>query len=155
MVLSTYRMRYRQHLLRRGYDPDSGAWSALKQAVLGCWAQPGFHRFWQAWNPWVGYLLFWLYLRLGGKRRRVLATMGVFLVCGLFLDLFIIALCSTFCVTFTVAFFCFGLLTLLSRALEPYLQQHRWPAMVNRVVNVGLVVGSLHLALALQRGLTA
>jgi hypothetical protein len=151
MTTSKYQQRYRQYLLLRGYDPDTSKWSILRRALLESWAEPGFHRFWQVWNPGVGYLLMRLYLLLGGKRRRTVTTLVVFLACGFLHDAAVMMMFRQPFMAFSCAFLCFGLLTVVSRRFEPWLRQDRWPVLANATVNIMLVAGSVHAGVTLHR----
>ena len=53
--------RYDQYLVFRNYDPAAGKLAVLKRALITSWGEAGFHRFWQVWNPGVGYYLYRLY----------------------------------------------------------------------------------------------
>ena len=151
MVTSKYQQRYREYLSLRGYNPDDSKWSVLKRALFESWAEPGFHRFWQVWNPGIGYLLFRLYLLLGGRQRRTLTTVVVFLVCGFLHDVAVMIMFRQPFLAFSCAFLCFGLLTVASRGVEPQLRQDRWPVLANVTVNVLLVAVSVHAGVTLHR----
>ena len=151
MATSKYQQRYREYLSLRGYNPDSGKRSVLKRALFESWAEPGFHRFWQVWNPGIGYLLFRLYLLLGGRQRRTLTTVVVFLVCGFLHDVAVMIMFRQPFLAFSCAFLCFGLLTVASRGFEPQLRQDRWPVLANVAVNVLLVAVSVHAGVTLHR----
>jgi hypothetical protein len=133
---------YRAYVKRRGYGDHLNDWPFFKRSFLTCWAEPGFHRFWRVWNPGIGYFVLRLYLALGGKRNRVMATLGAFEVCGIAHVLAVYPLLRRWSLVLPVAFLCFGILTLVSRGLEHVLSQDRWPTVANVVVNVGLVVAS-------------
>lgn len=49
--------KFRRYLHRRGYRASTG-WPFFRRAFLECWAERGFHRFWRAWNPGLGFLVF-------------------------------------------------------------------------------------------------
>lgn len=151
MAANTNKENYREYLLLRGYDPDSSKWSVLKRALIGSWAEPGFHRFWKVWNPGIGYLLFRLYIRIGGKQRRTLTTLAVFLVCGLLHDVVVMAMFRHPFLAFSCAFLCFGLLTIMSRGFESRLRQDRWWTPANAAVNISLVAASVHAGVTLQQ----
>lgn len=115
----------------------------MKRSLFDSWAQPGFHRFWRVWNPPVGYPLFLLYRLLGGNRNRVVATLLIFTFTGLLHDVVVIALQQRWYVALTCAYFAFGCLSIMSMKLAPLVGQRRWPMILNVLVNVGLVVGTL------------
>ena len=121
---------YRQYLRRRGYGDNLHDQHFFVRGFLACWAEPGFHRFWQVWNPGIGYLTFRLYFALGGRKHREGATVATFAVNGLVHTIVACPFFHRWSWTLIVAFLLFGLLTILSRRLEPVLQQERWPAIV-------------------------
>jgi hypothetical protein len=151
MKTSQYGQRYREYLSLRGYNPDASKWSILKRALFESWAEAGFHRFWQVWNPGIGYLLFRLYLLLGGKHRSALTTVVVFLFCGFLHDAAVMIMFRQSFLAFSCAFLCFGLLTVASRRFEPWLRQDHWPVLANVTVNVLLVAVSVHAGVTLHR----
>jgi hypothetical protein len=151
MTIDTNDQRYREYLALRGYDPNSSKWSILKRALIASWVEPGFHRFWKVWNPGIGYLLFRLYLLLGGKRRRILATLVVFGFCGFLHDVAVIVIFRHSFLAFSCTFLCFGLLTIVSRGLETWFHQERWWMPANVAVNVSLVGVSIHAGVILQQ----
>lgn len=57
-------------LPRRGYDPAGTPDALLRRLFVESWREPGFHRFWQVWNPMYGWVLYRLYLALGGAGSR-------------------------------------------------------------------------------------
>jgi len=142
---------YTDYLLWRGYDPESGKWSILKRALIESWAEPGFHSFWQVWNPGIGHLLFRLYLFLGGKKRRALTTLAVFGACGFLHDAAVMCMFRRPFLAFSGAFLCFGFLTIASRRLATWLRQDCWPMLANAALNISLVAASVHAAVTLQR----
>lgn len=131
---------YRHYLRRRGFGNHLHDRPFFFRGFLACWAEPGFHRFWQMWNPGIGYLTFRLYLALGGRKHREGATVATFVVNGLVHTIVACPFFHRWSWTLIVAFLLFGLLTILSRKLEPVLQQERWPAIVNLVVNAGSII---------------
>jgi hypothetical protein len=151
LTANTYKQRYREYLLLRGYDPESNKWSILKRALIESWAEPGFHRFWKVWNPGIGYLLFRLYLLLGGKQRRTFTTLVVFGACGLLHDVVVMMMFRHPFLVFSCAFLCFGFLTMVSRSLETWFRQDRWLTPANVAVNVSLVGVSIQAGVTLQQ----
>lgn len=128
----------------RGFKTEINDWPYVRRSFLECWAEPGFHRFWQVWNPGISYFVYRMFLRLGGRRRWVIPTMLAFLANGLIHNLVGVLLVRHWSWMMVVTFACFGVLTVLSRYLAPLLRQKRWPALLNVPVNVGLVVGSFN-----------
>lgn len=136
---------YRHYLRRRGFGNHLHDQSFVIRGFLACWATPGFHRFWQVWNPGIGYLTFRLYLALGGQKHRHAATVATFAVNGLVHTVVACPFFRRWSWTLIVTFLLFGIMTVLSRGLQPVLRQERWPAIANLAVNVGLVILSFDL----------
>jgi hypothetical protein len=132
---------YRRFARARGFRTFND-WPYHRRGFLECWAEPGFHRFWQVWNPGIAYFVYRLFVRLGGRKHWVLPTFLAFLGCGLAHTVVVAPLLGGWSYSVIVAFGCFGALTLISRWLAPTLRQDRWPAVVNVLVNAGLVIGS-------------
>jgi len=141
---------YQAYARRRGF-PSFNDWAYHRRGFIECWAQPGFHRFWQVWNPGIAYFVYRLYLCLGGRRRWVLPTVLSFLLCGLVHTLIMAPFYGRWSYTLIAAFTCFGVLTVLSRYLAPLLQQHRWPGLANVAVNVLLVIASFDVGFRIDR----
>lgn len=136
---------YQLYLRRRGFGNHLHDRSFVIRGFLACWAVPGFHGFWQVWNPGIGYLTFRLYLVLGGRKHREGATVATFVLSGLAHTVLVCPFFGRWSWTLIVAFLLFGILTALSRRLQPILQQERWPAIANLAVNVGLLLLSFDL----------
>lgn len=141
--------RYRQFARDRGFRSFND-WAYHRRGFLECWAEPGFHRFWRVWNPGIAYLVYRLFLRLGGRRRWALPTIASFIGCGLVHNLIVLPFLG-WSFTLVTAFTCFGVLTVLSRSLAPQLRQERWPVPLNVGVNVGLVLASFDLGFRVDR----
>jgi len=141
---------YRRFARMRGFRTFND-WPYHRRGFLECWAEPGFHRFWQVWNPGIAFFVYRLYLRLGGRRRWALPTLGSFVLCGLVHTLVVAPFMGRWSNSVIYAFGAFGLLTVASRKLEPRLQQDRWPVIVNIAVNVGLVIACFDLGFRLAR----
>jgi hypothetical protein len=120
-------------------------WPYHRRGFLECWLEPGFHRFWQVWNPGIAYFVYRLYLALGGRKRWALPTILAFFLCGLVHTLVFAVFIQRWGNSVIVAFALFGVLTVLSRRLAPILRQERWPRLVNLALNVGLVLESFDL----------
>ena len=153
LILRGFNESYEQYLVLRGYDPSANKLLILKRALIDSWAEPGFHRFWQVWNPGIGHLLFRLYLLLGGNRLQLIATMLVFALCGLMHDVLVMVMFRRPFVAFTVAFSLFGLFAVANRAVENRLHQERWPGLLNLTANVSLLAASIYSAVQLQKAL--
>jgi len=130
---------YKEYFIARGFHPDEPL-GMIRRMFLDCWAEPGFHRFWRLWNPYFGWLLFLLYLRLGGKRYKVVATMSVYVVSGFLIhDLPIIVFFSKPNITMSMTFFAFGGMVLFSKRFEKILNQEHWPVAINVILNFALL----------------
>lgn len=141
---------YNRYLVLRGYAPSSNKLAILKRALFDSWGEPGFHQFWRVWNPGVGHLLYRLYLFLGGNRARLIATILVFILCGILHDVLVMLIFRRPFVAFTAAFLFSGVLTVGNRSLEPILHQERWPRLLNALINVSCLAVSIHAAVQLQ-----
>lgn len=122
-----------------------------RRGFIECWAEAGFHRFWRTWNPGIAYFVYKMYLRMGGRRHWSLATLGAFLANGLVHTVVVAPFAGRWSWVLIVTFGCFGILTILSRYLAPYLKQYRWPRILNAMINIGLVVGSFDLGFKVDR----
>jgi len=150
MFRSRFKESYNRYLMLRGYDPSSNGFVILKRALFDSWGEPGFHQFWRVWNPGIGHLLFRLYLLLGGNRARPIATMLVFILCGVLHDVLVMLIFRRPFVAFTAAFLFFGMLAAGNRFLEPMLQQERWPRWLNALINISCLAVSIHAAVQVQ-----
>ena len=150
MSQSGFNDSYNQYLILRRYDPHSSKLLILKRALIDSWGEPGFHRFWRVWNPGIGHLLYRLYRLLGGNRFRLIATMLVFILCGVMHDALVMLIFRRPFAAFTVAFSLFGAFAVISRFLVPILRQKRWPRSVNAISNVALLSISIYVAVQLQ-----
>jgi len=128
---------------QRGYD-TSGARPILRRLFIESWGEPGLHRFWRAWNPVYGYVLWRLYLALGGRERPLIATMAVFAACGFFAhDLVTWAMTREPTLAITITFVLYGAMTLGSRIFQDTLRQDRLPRLVNAIINLLLLLVGL------------
>lgn len=150
MFQDRFNKSYNQYLVLRGYDPSLSKLIILKRALIDSWGEPGFHRFWQVWNPGMGHLLYRLYLLLGGNRARSLTTMLVFLLCGFLHDVAVMLMFQRPFIAFTTTFFFCGVLTLASRSLESILPQERWSRIWNALINISCLALSISAAVQLQ-----
>jgi D-alanyl-lipoteichoic acid acyltransferase DltB (MBOAT superfamily) len=131
---------YRVYARMRGFTTELNDWPYVRRSFLECWAEPGFHRFWEVWNPGISYFVYRLYLRLGGQKRRDTATLIAFIVCGLAHDLIAWPFVWRWSWVVPTAFLFFGVLTVTSRRFESWLRQDRWPWLVNLAINLSLVI---------------
>ncbi len=150
MSQSGFNESYNQYLALRGYDPSASKLMILKRALIDSWGEPGFHQFWRVWNPGIGHLLYRLYLALGGKRKRLIATMLVFALCGFAHDGLVMLIFRRPFVAFTLAFVFFGFIAVISRSLELILCQDRWPKLLNVSANISCLAASIYVAVQVQ-----
>ena len=140
-----------KYLEKRGYNPEAGSTRFLWRLFFESWAQPGFHRFWQVWNPGYGYFLFKLYLALGGRRRPVAAGLVVFLSCGLLLHDFPLTLITgRGFILNTIAFTFWAILAMVFKWSERLLRLETWPWWIHVLLNMGLIVAGLMLGGRMQ-----
>jgi hypothetical protein len=145
LLYEDYVEGYKSYLHLRGFGTHHDDWFFIKRGFLECWYAPGFHRFWQTWNPGIGYFTYRLYLRLigkglGGQRKRNPAVLLTFLINGLIHNLvamIILRRCS-FPLPFT--FFALGVFTVISYALDKRLHFKRWPKIVHLALNISLIM---------------
>lgn len=146
-----YVASYRAYARMRGFTSEVNDWPYVRRSFLECWAEPGFHRFWQVWNPGISYFVYRLFLRLGGRRRWVVPTLLSFVLCGVIHTLIVAPFFGEWSYSVITAFACFGALTVVSRLAAPVLRQERWPAPVNVLLNVFLVAASFDVGFRLDR----
>lgn len=132
---------YRSYARMRGFTSELNDWPYHRRGFVECWAQPGFHRFWQVWNPGISYFVYRLFIRLGGRRQWIGPTISAFAICGLVHTVLVAPFLGRWSFSVITAFCLFGALTVLSRYASPYLKQERWPMILNVAVNVSLVAG--------------
>lgn len=131
---------YNEYLRTRGFE-SLGPVRAAHRMLIACWFQPGFHRFWQLWSPLAGFVLFRLYLLLGGRRRRVHAVFACFAISGFaFHDVPLMIILGRPLVVCTVAWLFYACATLASSRVSLSLSSPVWS-----VVNVALVATGLWL----------
>ena len=148
--MKTFNQGYDQYLILRGYDPKASKFSILKRALIESWGEPGFHQFWRVWNPGIGHLLYRLYVILGGKRIRLVATMAVFVICGFAHDAVVMLIFRRPFIAFTLAFGFFGIIASIHRSLAAFLRQDRWPRALNVISNLACLSLSIYAAVQLQ-----
>jgi hypothetical protein len=147
-------MTFREFFARRGYDLDAGSIPMLRRLFVESFRERGFHRFWRVWNPAYGWLLWHLYVLLGGRDRPALATVTVFVCCGFFLhDLPLSLLAGRWHCAVTVAFTLYALVTLAFARTGLAARTDTWSAPVAVTVNVSLLALGLALGVAADYGL--
>jgi hypothetical protein len=137
----TWKADYMRFAWARGFRSFND-WQYHRRGFLECWAEPDFHRFWQAWNPGIAYFVYRLYLTLGGRRRWAGPTVLAFTLSGIAHTIVLAPLLRQWSCSLIVTFTLFGLLAIVSRRLRGFLRQDRWPRLVNLGLNVALVIGS-------------
>jgi hypothetical protein len=151
--MARYRRDYEGFARLRGFEAPINSWPYVRRSFFECWLEPGFHRFWQVWNPGIAYFAFKVYVWLGGNRRRSTATMGAFLANGLVHTIVTVPFVGRWPWMMVGTFISFGLLTLVSRGAGPLLRQTAWPPLLNAAANVGLVILSFDVGFAVDRAL--
>jgi len=135
-----YVCNYKQFLKLRGFGEHDNDWPFVKRGFLECWTQSGFHRFWQTWNPGIGYFAYKIYLSCGGRDRRNIATIAAFLINGLVHNLIVSLILWRWDFPLPFTFTLFGLLTIVSRWLDDHLNIRNWPKSLHFAINVSLVI---------------
>lgn len=135
----------------RGFGSDFNNWPYHRRGFLECWTEPGFHRFWQVWNPGISYFVYRLFMRLGGRKKWAGPTMGAFLICGIVHTIVVVPFFGRWSFSLIAAFACFGALTIISRFAASVLQQERWPIVVNTALNIIFVAGSFDIGFRVDK----
>jgi hypothetical protein len=148
---AAYVQDYRAYARRRGFTTQINDWPYVRRSFVECWGSPGFHRFWQIWNPGIAYFVYRLFIKLGGRKHWVGPTFLAFTLCGLAHTLVVVPFVGRWSFSVITAFGCFGALTIASRLSAPFLRQERWPTVANVLVNVALVCGSFDVGFRVDR----
>lgn len=135
-----YVCNYRQYLKLRGFGNHVNDWFFVKRGFLECWLQPGLHRFWQVWNPGIGYFAYKMYISFGGKTRPNVATLAVFLVNGLVHNLVVSLILWRWEFPLPFTFALFGILTVAYKWLDRHIDMNKWPPVIHLALNVGVVI---------------
>ena len=146
--ISRYRLyvwRYIAYARMRGFKSFND-WKYHRRGFIECWAAPGFHRFWEIWNPGIAYFVFRLYLKLGGHNNRMMATFFAFIINGIVHTVVFFVISGKYSYTIVILFSLFAILTLLNKKVESILSQKKWPWFLNSGVNILLVIGSFDLS---------
>jgi hypothetical protein len=140
---------YRKYARMRGFKTFNDL-PYHRRGFIECWAQAGFHRFWQVWNPGIAYFVYRLFILLGGLKKWTVPTFLSFVLCGIIHTIIVFPFLGW---SFSVigAFICFGILTVISRKLAPILRQEKWPGIFNLLINIGLVIGSFDIGFRIDR----
>lgn len=147
--LTVFELRYRKFAKMRGFTTFNDL-SYHRRGFFECWAQPGFHKFWLVWNPGITFFVYRLFIHLGGSKRWLIPTFLSFVLCG-FIHTIVVFPFLGWSFSLIGAFSCFASFTILSRKLSPFLQQEKWPTLVNILINVGLVIISFDIGFRIDR----
>lgn len=139
-VYQRYVDDYRDYLQLRGFGTHINDWIFVKRGFIECWWEPGFHRFWQLWNPGIGYFTYKFYLSMGGNKRHNLGTIIVFVINGLIHNLVIMPILNHWDFPLPFTFFCFGFCTVGFRLLDRHINLEKLPDICHLCINVGLVI---------------
>ena len=148
--LSDFETNYRKFAKIRGFKTFNDL-AYHRRGFIECWAQPGFHRFWQVWNPGITYFVYCIYLKIGGTKKWTFPMLLSFIICGVLHTVIVFPFMRKWSFSVIGAFACFGILTLLSRKLSPILKQEKWPWFINSMINIGLVIGSFDIGFRIDR----
>ena len=146
---------YRGYLRFRGYGTHLNDWVFIKRGFIECWWEPGFHRFWQIWNPGIGYFTYKFYLFLGGNKRQNLATITAFVINGLIHNIAVIPFLQRWDFPLPFTYFCFGLLTVGFRWLDRHTNLEKMPDICHLCINIGLVILSFKFGFYINNHLIA
>jgi len=150
-----YVCNYKQYLKMRGFGNHVNDWVFVKRGFLEPWLQPGFHRFWQIWNPGIGYFAYRVYLMFGGKQKQITATFAAFLVNGLVHNLILSLILWRWDFPLPFTFTLFGILSLLSKWLDRNVNMEHWPRVCHLAINVSLVILSFDFGFRMNNFLRA
>lgn len=145
-----FEANYRRFARRRGFKTFND-FAYHRRGFVECWAEPGFHRFWQVWNPGIAYFVYRIYMKLGGARMWVVPTLLSFVICGVIHTVIVVPFAGHWSFSVIVAFTFFGVLTVISRKLSRVLRQDRWPWIINTAINVGLVLVGFDIGFRVDR----
>ena len=146
-----YVAAYEKYARMRGFNTEINDWPYVRRSFIECWAEPGFHRFWQVWNPGIAFFIYRLFIRLGGRRRWLFPTVSAFVLCGVAHTVIVAPFFGRWSFSVITAFACFGVLTVVSRLASSILRQERWPGIANVLVNAALVAGSFDIGFRVDR----
>lgn len=141
---------YKQYLRLRGYGDHLNDRAFFKRSFLECWLETGFHRFWQVWNPGIGYFVYKLYIVFGGNKRKAPATIAAFLINGLIHNLVVILFMRRWDFPLPFTFLSFGVFTVVFRWLDRFVEMDKLPRVLHLAINVGLVVISFDFGFAMN-----
>lgn len=134
---------FQQYLLRRGYNNHT-KWTLLFQMFRKSLTQPSFLLFWRMWNPFFGYILFMLYVWLGGNRNRNSSLFTVFILSGFFLhDLVIYFITGVFSFVFSISFQFYFTLIYLNSISNFERKFYNCSSIRNASLNLFFILGGL------------
>lgn len=141
-----YTQRYIAYAKLRGFKSFND-WAYHRRSFIECWGEPGFHRFWQIWNPGITYFFYRLYLYLFRlhffhhvKINWIFTTIAAFFINGIIHTLVFYIIAGAWSYTVPVTFFIFGVFTVLSKIFETVLKQSKWPWIINSALNIILII---------------
>lgn len=140
---------YGAYAKMRGFTTTINDWPYVRRSFLTCWVEPGYHRFWQVWNPGISYFTWRLFKMLGGNHNWTFATLATFFLNGI-LHTIVVTPFTGWGWSFICAFSICGGLTVLSRRIQPWLHQKSWPGALNLAVNLGLTILAFDLGFKLD-----
>lgn len=146
---------YREYLRLRGFGTHINDWFFVKRGFVECWWEPGFHCFWQVWNPGISYFTYKFYLLLGGNKRQNRATITAFVINGLVHNLVVIPILQRWDFPLPFTFLCFGLLTVGFRWLGRHIDLKKLPDICHLCINIGLVMLSFKIGFYINNHLNA
>ena len=122
-------------------------WPYHRRSFIECWAEPGFHRFWQIWNPGITYFFYRIYRSIFRlhifhyvRINWIFTTIAAFFINGIIHTLVFFIIAGAWSFTVPVTFFIFGVFTVLSKLFEPIFRQARWHWLINSALNIFLII---------------
>ena len=149
-VYRAYIDDYKHFLRYRGFGEHINDRYFVRRGFLECWMEPGFHRFWQVWNPGIGYFAYKLYTFLGGNKRQKTATLITFLINGFTHNLIVSILLWRWEFPLSFTFLSFGIFTIASRWVWQYLDLTYLPRAFHLALNIGLIIISFDFGFAMN-----
>lgn len=141
---------YKQFLRSRGFGEHINDWYFARRGFLECWMEPGFHRFWQVWNPGISFFAYKLYIYLGGNKRQKTASLLTFLINGFTHNLIVSILLWRWEFPLPFTFLSFGIFTIASRSVYRYLDLTYLPKAFHLALNIGLIIISFNFGFAMN-----
>ena len=149
-IMGQFEESYRKFAKMRGFKSFND-FAYHKRGFIECWAQPGFHKFWQVWNPGIAYFVYQIYLMVGGRKNWIFPTIFSFIICGILHTVIVFPFIMRWSYSVIITFACFGVLTVISKKLSAVLKQEKWPWVINTLINIGLVIISFDTGFRINR----